>query len=105
MSQDKSTAMLEKKASRPRRLKKSNNEIKTPFSWKEFKKQWFLMLCSAIFVAYGVLFYYVPILGWAMAFENYKPKTGIFGSKFVFLDKFIFLFSDDTFINASVELF
>ena len=100
MSQDKSTAMLEKKASRPRRLKKSNNEIKTPFSWKEFKKQWFLMLCSAIFVAYGVLFYYVPILGWAMAFENYKPKTGIFGSKFVFLDKFIFLFSDDTFINV-----
>ena len=85
MSQDKSTATLGGKVAKPKKLKKPSNEIKTPFSWKEFKKQWFLMLCSALFVAYGVLFYYVPILGWAMAFQNYKPKTGIFGSKFVFL--------------------
>ena len=35
-----------------------------------------------------------------MAFQNYKPKKGLLGSKFVGLDKFKFLFEDDTFIKV-----
>lgn len=88
---------VEAKKESPKKKKRGDIEIKTPFSWKEFKKQWFLMVCSVIIVAYGILFYYVPVLGWIMAFENYKPKTGIFGSDFIWFKKFIFLFSDDTF--------
>ena len=75
-------------------------KTKTKFNWKEFKQQKVLMIWAGIFVAYGVVFCYVPLLGWLMAFQNYKPKDGIFGSKFIGLDKFARLFSDSTFLQV-----
>lgn len=69
-------------------------------TWKTIKRQKFLMICSVAFVLYGLLFYYTPLLGWIMAFQNYKSKDGFFHSKFVGLDKFKFLFSDSTFIQV-----
>ena len=68
-------------------------------TWKEISRQKFLMVCAAIFFVYGIVFYYVPLAGWVMAFQNYKPKDGLFGSKFVGLEKFKFLFSDDVFLR------
>ncbi len=73
---------------------------KTPITWKEIKRQKFLLIWSAIFVIYGIIFYYLPLGGWIMAFQNYKPKDGLFGSEFVGLDKFKFLFSDATFLKV-----
>ena len=73
---------------------------KIKISWKEIKRQKFLMLCTLCFVIYGIIFYYVPLGGWIMAFQNYKAKDGFFGSQFVGLDKFKFLFSDATFIQV-----
>lgn len=75
-------------------------EKKVKVTWKEIKKQKFLVIGTLFLVAYGILFYYWPLTGWIMAFENYKPKSGILGSKFVGLDKFRFLFGDDVFIKA-----
>ena len=49
-------------------------------TWKEISRQKFLMVCAAIFFVYGIVFYYVPLAGWVMAFQNYKPKDGLFGS-------------------------
>ena len=69
-------------------------------TWKEVKRQKFLMIVAFFMVAYGVVFYYWPLTGWLMAFENYKPKKGLLGSKFVGLDKFKFLFEDDVFIKV-----
>lgn len=68
-------------------------------TWKEISRQKFLMVCAAIFFVYGIVFYYVPLAGWVMAFHDYKPKDGLFGSKFVGLEKFKFLFSDDVFLR------
>lgn len=70
------------------------------FNWKEFKKQKVLMIWTAIFVIYGVVFCYLPLGGWLMAFQDYKPRDGIFGSAFVGLEKFQQLFSDATFLNV-----
>ena len=50
--------------------------------WEEISRQKFLMVCAAIFFVYGIVFYYVPLAGWIMAFQNYKPKDGFF-SQFV----------------------
>lgn len=75
-------------------------EQKVKISWKEVKRQRVLLIWSAIIVAYGILFCYLPLAGWAMAFENYKPKDGIFHSQFVGLAKFQQLFSDMTFIRV-----
>ena len=69
-------------------------------SWKEIKRQKFLMICTACFVVYGIIFYYLPLAGWIMAFQNYKPKDGFLGSEFVGLVKFKFLFSDATFLQV-----
>lgn len=69
-------------------------------TWKEVKRQKFLLLWAAIFVIYGIVFYYLPLGGWIMAFQNYKPKDGFLHSAFVGLDKFKFLFSDAAFLKV-----
>lgn len=69
-------------------------------TWKEIKRQKFLLIVSFFMVVYGVIFYYWPLTGWLMAFEKYKPKKGLLGSQWVGLDKFKFLFEDATFIKV-----
>ena len=73
---------------------------RTKITWKEVKRQKVLLFWAAIMVAYGVVFYYLPLAGWAMAFQDYKPRLGIFHSALVGLDKFKMLFSDMTFIRV-----
>lgn len=75
-------------------------EPREKFNWKEFKRQKVLMFWSALFVIYGVVFCYVPLGGWLMAFQDYKPRDGILGSEFIGLDKFIRLFSDSSFLQV-----
>lgn len=74
--------------------------VKTKFDWKEFKRQKVLMFWAAIFVIYGVIFYYLPLGGWVIAFQNYKPALGMFKSEFVRLQKFQQLFSDSSFLEV-----
>lgn len=69
-------------------------------TWKEVKKQKVLIFWSFLLVIYGIIFCYLPLGGWIMAFENYKPKDGIFHSAFVGLTKFKQLFSDATFLRV-----
>lgn len=69
-------------------------------AWKEVKRQKFLLVVSFFMVVYGIIFYYWPLTGWLMAFQNYKPKDGLLGSKFVGLAKFKFLFEDVTFLRV-----
>lgn len=75
-------------------------ERRVPITWKEIKRQKVLLFWASIFVVYGFIFCYLPLGGWLMAFENYKPRTGIFHSAFVGFEKFRTLFSDDTFIRV-----
>ena len=71
---------------------------KPKFTVKEFKRQWVLVAIGAVYVIYGIIFYYLPLVGWIMAFQNFVYADGIFKSKWVGFDKFKFLFSDDQFI-------
>lgn len=80
-------------------MKKSSTKSLS-YYWKEIKHQKFLVICALAFVIYGIVFYYLPVAGWIMAFQNYKPKDGFFGSEFVGLAKFKFLFSDVTFLQV-----
>ena len=66
----------------------------------EFKHQRVLIVWAAIICLYGFIFYYVPLVGWLMAFQNYKPVLGVFKSEFIGLDKFKFLFEDESFIRV-----
>lgn len=79
------------------RVKEKNIKI----TWKEIVKQRELILLSIPFVIYAGVFCYAPLVGWIMAFQNYKPKDGLLGSKFVGLDKFKFLFINNSdFLNV-----
>ncbi len=69
-------------------------------NWKEIKRQKVLLLWSLVYVIYGFIFCYLPLAGWLMAFENYKPKDGFFHSQFIGLGKFKQLFIDDGFLRV-----
>lgn len=66
------------------------------FTWKEIKRQKVLLLIALAVTVYGIIFYYLPLFGWATAFIQYKPKAGIFGSAFIGFDKFKFLFTNES---------
>jgi len=52
------------------------------------------------FMLFVLVFNYLPIWGWSMAFVNFRPGTSIFDSEFVGLANFIEAFSDRNFIIA-----
>ncbi len=85
---------------RGKKAKQAETELKVQITWKEVKRQKVLLFWSAIIVVYGFIFCYLPLGGWLMAFQNYKPAKGLFHSQFVGMDKFIRLFSDETFIRV-----
>ncbi|MCR5418531.1 MAG: ABC transporter permease subunit [Lachnospiraceae bacterium] len=80
--------------------KSSEKKKEFAITKKELIKQKVLIIWTVVFVIYGFIFYYLPLVGWLMAFQNYKNKTGFFHSKWVGLTKFKFLFSDATFIRV-----
>ncbi|MDD6627496.1 MAG: ABC transporter permease [Lachnospiraceae bacterium] len=80
--------------------KKQTNGTATKITWKEIKRQKVLLIWSAIIVVYGLIFCYFPLVGWLMAFQNYKPKDGLLHSAFIGLDKFKQLFSDVAFLKV-----
>lgn len=82
-----------------KRSKKENN-MSVSATRKNLVKQRVLLIWAAVFMVYGLVFYYIPLGGWVMAFQNYKPKTGLLHSKFVGLGKFQFLFEDQTFLKV-----
>ena len=82
------------------RKKTKIQEPKTKITWAEIKRQKVLLIWAGIITLYGVIFYYLPLAGWAMAFQNYKPKDGILHSQFIGLEKFKMLFSDATFLRV-----
>ncbi len=44
----------------------------------ELKRQGVLLVWATVFVIYGIIFYYLPLGGWIMAFQNFKIKKGLF---------------------------
>ncbi|WOC32730.1 MULTISPECIES: ABC transporter permease [Caproicibacterium] len=70
-------------------------------SHKRFSERVFeqkeLILLTLPFVVLLFVFNYVPLWGWIMAFQNYKPGLGIFQSEWVGLANFKALFGDSEF--------
>ena len=60
---------------------------------KKISAQRYLLLLSVPFVLWLIIFAYIPLAGWLMAFQDYKPNLGFFGSKWVGLKQFIRMFT------------
>ena len=79
---DKSTALMSRKDKRKLRSER-NAEPKVELSRRTMLRQRELILITIPFVLYGILFYYIPLGGWVMAFQKYKPQDGLLGSQWV----------------------
>lgn len=66
--------------------------------WQLLGKQKMLILMSVPFVLYIILFRYVPLWGWTMAFQNYKPARKFSQQDWVGLKWFIELFKNKEFL-------
>ena len=75
-----------------------NTAIRNPPGfWKSLSTQRQLLWMSLPIVLYVILFTYVPLAGWTMAFQDFKPAKG-FASLWVGLKWFKYLFSDELFV-------
>ena len=66
--------------------------------WKLLGKQKMLILMSVPFVLYIILFRYVPLWGWTMAFQRYKPNLKLNEQEVVGFKWFIQLFKEKEFL-------
>lgn len=69
---------------------------KSPFLTKLLDQK-ILIVMAVPFVIHIILFRYVPIVGWVMSFQNFKPQNGLFDQEWVGFKQFIDLFSDPGF--------
>lgn len=80
--------------------KKREKTTKQKFSWQLMYKQRFLLLMSVPFVVWLIVFKYVPLWGWTMAFQDVRPKTfalSVWEREFVGFDNFTKAFTDRLF--------
>lgn len=78
----------------PSALAVSRNQSKFHKFLVRCKKNWQLHLLVLLPVAYTILFKFVPFYGLQIAFRDFRPKTGVWGSPWVGLKHF------EAFINS-----
>ena len=66
--------------------------------WKLLGKQKMLILMSLPFVLYIILFRYIPLWGWTMAFQDYKPYKSFSEQTWVGMKWFVQLFTEKEFL-------
>lgn len=84
---------------------KTRNESVTPKPrrkrndgfWRSLVQQKYLFLMSLPFVVWMFVFSYLPLWGWTMAFQNYKPAKSFTQQKWVGFKNFAELFQDERF--------
>jgi putative aldouronate transport system permease protein len=59
-----------------------------------------ILFMSLPIILYIILFVYVPLWGWTMAFQRYKPQKSFFNQEWVGLEWFKFLFEDKVFLKT-----
>lgn len=80
--------------SRPRKIPKKR------ITWAAIKRQKLLILMTLPFVIWLLIFAYTPLIGWLVAFQEYRPQNGFFGSEWVGFKQFTALFNDSLFYTA-----
>ena len=70
---------------------------KPPFALRlkrDMRANWSIYLMALPFLAYFIIFHYIPMGGVLMAFQDFSIKKGIFGSRWVGMQQF------ETFFNS-----
>ena len=69
--------------------KRTKSAVVQKSLWKKIGARWQLYLLLLIPLVYIVVFAYAPMGGLIIAFKDYHPKDGIFGSEWVGFKNFI----------------
>lgn len=88
------------------KIKKEDDFIKQKFSWKLMWKQRYLLCMSVPFVIWLIIFKYLPLWGWTMAFQDVKPKSfglSIWEREFTGFDNFTKAFTDHMFFPTMIN--
>ncbi|MBP1916013.1 putative aldouronate transport system permease protein [Lederbergia galactosidilyticus] len=80
------------------RKKNPDNRFKTFFH--KCKQQKALLWMTVPFVIWVLVFKYLPIWGWTMAFQDFKPALKFSEQEWVGLKHFLFLFTDERFLGV-----
>ncbi|HZG76318.1 MAG TPA: sugar ABC transporter permease [Paenibacillus sp.] len=78
----------------------AKTESKAGSSKQFFRMAWqnrYLYAMSLPFVAWVFVFSYLPLWGWTMAFQKFRPGRGFFDQQWVGFEHFKTLFQDDMF--------
>jgi len=85
---------LASKSRRRKAQRRAAEEPKRKITWARIKSQRVLLLMAVPLLMYQILFKYVPVYGWAIAFQHYKPGRGsIWNQQWVGLKNFYNLFT------------
>lgn len=87
-------------------MKKKEVQVKPKFSLHLMWKQRYLLAMSLPFVVWLIIFKYIPLWGWTMAFQEVKPGTfalPVWEREFVGFGNFIKAFTDRLFAQTMVN--
>lgn len=65
---------------------------------KRVKDQKSLVLMSIPFIIFIIIFAYIPLFGWTMAFQKFSPADGLFHQEWCGLEQFKLLFNGKDFL-------
>lgn len=85
---------------------KKARAVKQRFSLNLMWKQRYLLMMSLPFVIWLIIFKYIPLWGWTMAFQEVKPNTfalPFLERKFVGFDNFVKAFTDRIFGQVMIN--
>ena len=88
------------------KAKGKQKAVKEKFSWQRMYKQRYLLLMSVPFVIWLIIFKYIPLWGWTMAFQDVRPKTfavPIWEREFIGFDNFTKAFTDRLFKQTLIN--
>ena len=66
--------------------------------WMKIRRHWQYYLMVALPLAYIIIFKYIPMVGAQIAFRDYSPVQGIWGSDWVGLEHFLLFFKSPYFL-------
>lgn len=70
-------------------------------TWRhDWKRNWKTYILFIPVIVYFLVFHYAPMFGLSMAFQEFRPSRGIFGSEWIWFDNFKDLFAGDTFLKV-----
>lgn len=81
-------------------LTPTDNESKFKAFLRKCSNQKALLAMTLPFLVWLIIFKYVPIWGWTMAFQDFKPARPFIEQEWIGFDHFKFLFLDDHFLRV-----